>query len=130
MPDRQPWATDDWVATLRQAVAEEGTRRVAEQLDCSRTLVSQLVNARYSAPIEKWRRRVEATFDRDEVPCPVLGAIPPKRCARERSRGFSATSPLRVRLSQTCPTCRFNPDNMSDTDSVTDTPQTEDDTDD
>lgn len=112
MPDRQPWASDEWVKQLRQAVAEHGSQKVAEQLDCSRVLVSQLVNGRYASPVEKWKRRVEALFSQETVPCPILGDISSSRCARERSRGFSATSPVRVQLSQTCPACRFNPDNQ------------------
>lgn len=112
MPDRQDWASDEWVKQLRRAVEKHGTKKVAEQLDCSRPLVSQLVAGRYSSPIGKWKRRVEALYSIESVPCPVLGDISPSRCARERAHGFSATSPIRVKLSQTCPTCKFNPDNQ------------------
>mgnify|MGYP006435551199 CR=1 FL=1 len=109
------WHDADWVETLRLAVAKDGQRKVAEVLGCSRPLVSQLLNGTYNSPTDRWRRKVEAEYDRESVPCPILGEISADRCRTERSQGFRATNPIRVRLSQTCPTCRFNPDAHTDT---------------
>lgn len=106
----QDWHDAEWVRTLRAAVERDGQRAVARVLGCSRALVSQLLSGRYSSPTEKWKRRVEAEYDRDRVPCPILGEISAERCRSEREKGFRATNPLRVKLSQTCPTCPMNPD--------------------
>jgi len=110
MPDRQSWADARWVATLRHAVANRGRDEVCETLDCSPALLRQLLKGTYGSPIEKWRARVQAEFERESVECPVLGRISADRCRRERSKGFSASNPIRVELSQTCPTCEHNPD--------------------
>jgi len=76
MSDAQPeWHDAEWVQTLRLAVAKDGQREVARVLGCSRALVSQLLHGTYTSPTAKWRRKVEAEYDRDDVPCPVLGEI-------------------------------------------------------
>jgi len=110
MAEKQPWANEDWVETLHHAVATHGRAEVTDRLDCSQSLLTQLLKGVYSSPIEKWKRRVEAEFERDAVECPVLGEITADRCREERNKGFSASNPIRVKLSQTCPTCPHNPD--------------------
>ncbi len=110
MSEIQPWAREPWVETLRRAVRRFGLSEVAERLGCSTATVSLLRNGTYSSPIEKWRERVLAEFERDVVDCPVLGEITPEECRFHRTRSFGATNPTRVRLARTCPTCPNNPD--------------------
>ena len=106
----QPWASEEWVQVLRGAVEERGKEPVAEALGCSRATVHQLMTGRYTSPIEKWRTKVMAELARDRVQCPILGPIDMVECRKHRTRDFAATSPVRVKLFKTCPTCPNNPE--------------------
>lgn len=107
----QPWADEEWVQVLNDAIDQRGKGEVAEALGCSTALVHQLATARYSSPIDGWRQRVMAELARDRVQCPVLGVISTDECRSHRNRDFAATNPTRVELFRTCPTCPNNPEN-------------------
>jgi len=107
--DEQPWADEEWVQVLRDAVDETSKQAVADALECSRAMVHQLMTGRYSSPVEKWRTKVMAELARDRVQCPVLGPISTEKCRETRDRDFAATSPMRVELHRTCPSCPNNP---------------------
>ena len=107
---RQPWADDEWVQVLQEAIARRGTTEVARILECSTALVSQLAKGVYKSPIGRHRERVLLLLTRDTVTCPVLGAIDVDTCRFHRTREFAATNPTRVRLYRACQTCPNNPD--------------------
>ncbi len=99
-----------WIELLRRRVEETSYRQVAHELGYSTATIYQVLKGSYQGNLERIRRRVEAIYRVDEVPCPVLGLISTIRCAHERRRPFAATNPIRVRLFRTCPTCPYNPD--------------------
>lgn len=97
---------------LERAIAERndergigGAVKVASELGCTESLVSQLRAGTYSAP-QKWYRKIVEKYGNETVQCPVVGEpIPLDRCSRERERPYSTVNPTRRAFSQTCPAC-------------------------
>lgn len=109
-----PAYTSDYVLPiLEKAIAERndergvgGATRVADELGCSPSLISQLLSGTYPNPARKYRKIVEK-YGYETVLCPVIGdSISLERCGKERERTYSTVNPTRVAFSQTCPTCQ------------------------
>lgn len=106
-----PYNSDYVLPILERAIAERndergsgGAARVAEELGCTDSLISQLRTGNYPSPARKYLQIVEK-YGKETVNCPVIGEISLERCSRERDRSWSATNPTRLALSQTCPVC-------------------------
>lgn len=100
---------------LKQAISDRnderglgGAAKVAAELDCTPSLVSQLVAEKYRSP-DKWHHLIIEKYGAETVACRVLGEISLERCRRERERPYSMANPIRCELSRTCPTCGGNP---------------------
>lgn len=105
-----PYEGEEWLELLRAAVAEAGAMRpVAARLGCSVSSVSHLLSGSYRADPAHMARRIEETYGRRLVACPVLGPIPITECAAHRNAPFAATNPVRVRLWRACQSCPNNP---------------------
>ena len=90
---------------LREAVARDGQGAVARAIGYSVSAVNQALHGKYGGSLDRLLERVAEIYSNGEVDCPVMGRVPLRRCAQERRKAFGATSPQRVRLSATCPTC-------------------------
>jgi hypothetical protein len=108
-----PIYTADYVLPiLEKAIAARndergigGASKVAEELGCTESLISQLRSSKYSNPARKYAQIV-AKYGTETVLCPVIGdPISLDRCDRERERPYSTANPTRRAFSQTCPTC-------------------------
>jgi hypothetical protein len=96
---------------LEQAVADRhdergigGAAKVAAELGCTESLISQLRGGSYPSP-RRWYRLIVEKYGSETVICPVVGQISLERCGRETERPYSLVNPTRRAFSQTCPTC-------------------------
>ena len=96
---------NDPMTLLKQAVASDGQASVARQLGYSPSAVNQALKGTYGGSLDNLLQRVAETFGDGTVMCPVMGEIPLKRCALERRKPFSVTSPQRVKLYVACRRC-------------------------
>ncbi|MFH1028855.1 MAG: hypothetical protein V1791_12705 [Pseudomonadota bacterium] len=110
-----PYAPDYVLPILERAIAERndergtgGAARVAEELGCTDSLISQLRTGTYPSPARKYRQIVEK-YGQETVNCPVVGEMPLERCSRERERPWSSANPTRRAFSQACPACKVKP---------------------
>lgn len=100
---------------LHQAIVDRndergkgGNAKIAAELGCTPSLVSQLAAGTYPAPV-KWHQKIIEKYCTETVPCPVIGEISIQRCKDERDRPYSMANPTRGELSRTCPTCKVKP---------------------
>jgi len=93
---------------LRQAVASEGQAGVARRLGYSPSAVNQAIKGTYAGSLSNLLQRVSETYGDGTVHCPVMGEISLKRCALERRKPFSVSSPQRVKLYVACRRCLKN----------------------
>ena len=96
---------NDPMTLLRQAVDAHGQAGVARKLGYSPSAVNQVLRGTYRGGLDNFMRKVAETFGHGTVQCPVMGEISLKRCALERSKPFSTTSPQRVKLYVACRRC-------------------------
>jgi len=96
---------NDPMILLRQAVASEGQAAVARQLGYSPSAVNQALKGTYRGSLDNLLQRVAETYGNGTVDCPVMGEISLKRCALERRKPFSVSSPQRVKLYVACRRC-------------------------
>ena len=97
----------DNMALLRQAVASCGQAAVAKKLGYSPSAISQALKGTYGGSLDNLMHRVAEIFGHGTVQCPVMGEISLKRCAEERRKPFSVTSPQRVKLYVACRRCQL-----------------------
>jgi hypothetical protein len=87
-----------------------GAVKVAAELGCSSSLVSQLVSGDYpKSAARKWSVLIVEKYGQETVCCPVIGEISLERCRIERERPYSMANPTRGELSRTCPKCGGKP---------------------
>jgi hypothetical protein len=84
-----------------------GAAKVAAELGCTPSLISQLVSRSYpSSAARKWSHNIIEKYGKETLHCPVLGEISLERCRVERERPYSLANPIRGELSRCCPGCR------------------------
>jgi hypothetical protein len=97
--------TYDRLLLLTKAIREKGQAQVARELDYSDAAICQVVKGSYKGDSSRILQRVAEVYGAETAACPVLGSITLGRCAEERSRPFSAASPIRLRLWRACKSC-------------------------
>lgn len=103
--------TDTRLDLLRDAIAEHGSQaKVAKLLGYSSATVSQVLADSYGGQLDGFLTRVEETFGRSEIACPVLGTILLPECVEERRKPFTTANPHRVRMYHACRSCANNTD--------------------
>ena len=95
----------DSMVLLRKAVEESGQAAVARRLNYSPSAINQALKGTYGGSLDNLLQRVAETYGDGTVHCPVMGEIPLRRCAEERQKPFSATSPQRAKLYLACRDC-------------------------
>ena len=96
------------IILLRQAVATDGQAAVARQIGYSPSAVNQALKGTYGASLDNLLQKVAEVYGHGTVQCPVMGEITLKRCAFERRKPFSVSSPQRVKLYVACRRCMKN----------------------
>lgn len=98
-----------WIAALAAECAAHGQRRVARAIGYSASVVSEVLSETYRGDVGAVRRAVEGALMDGTVACPALGQdIGTHQCLMFQRQPLAATSPARVRLARTCPTCPHN----------------------
>lgn len=95
----------DWIGVLRQECQASTQARVARRIGYGASVVSQVLAGTYKGDLTAVRQAVEGALMSGRVDCPVLGDIGTDRCLRFQRQPLATTSPERVRLHRTCPTC-------------------------
>jgi DNA-binding transcriptional regulator YdaS (Cro superfamily) len=109
MPDTRHPAPGAWLEVLRERAEATGQRAVARLMGYSPSVVSQVLAGSYGGDLTAVRRAVEGAFMAGLVECPALGQeIGTQDCLRFQRMPLAASSPARVRLHRTCPTCPHN----------------------
>ncbi|MBW2672684.1 MAG: helix-turn-helix domain-containing protein [Deltaproteobacteria bacterium] len=97
----------DPMVLLLEAVDKKGQAAVARELGYSPSAVNQILKGTYGGRTDQIMRAVSDAYDTDTVMCPVMGEITVTRCAAERKKPFSASSPQRAQLWKACRECRI-----------------------
>jgi len=95
----------DRMSLLLRTIEEKGQAATARALGVSASALSQIRKGTYGADISWVLMKVSEIFGSETVNCPVMGEIPLRRCAAERRKPCTASSPQRVRLWRACQKC-------------------------
>ena len=103
------WGKDlpDWVLALANACAATSQNRVAQDLDRSASLVSNVLRRKYPGDMAAIEERVRGVFMATVISCPVLGDLPTDRCQvwRKRAERLEGHNTHRVRMYRACRKC-------------------------
>lgn len=94
-----------WLDVLAAQCAARSQATIARELKVSSSTINQVLKQTYKGRLDRIQSRVEGRYMNLVVECPVIGELPRDRCADFQRRKFAATSPFRVQLHHTCPTC-------------------------
>jgi hypothetical protein len=98
-----------WIIRLAQHCNGSSQKRVADLLDCSSSVVSQLLYATYRGNYEEWQLRCAELLDRSHVHCPLFDErITSGQCFDYRTGRRAREFSLRRRFEAICPTCPHN----------------------
>jgi len=106
------WGSDmpEWVKLLGRACDAASQRTVADRLGKSSGYVSRIINRCYPGSYDEAETLVRAAYGRDDVNCPLFGAIPLSSCVRNRRRKGPARNQAHHLYATTCPSCIHNTD--------------------
>lgn len=90
-----------WLEVLREQVALNGQRPVAEKLGVSNTVISQVVNEKYPGDMTRIQALVESVYMSKSVLCPVLGEIAWHSCQMHQ-KNTKTGNPTKLRLYRAC----------------------------
>lgn len=112
MTDRtqQPYMAEPWFRLLEQAVTDHprGIAGVADDLVASRAALSLILNGKYPAKTDRFARRVEDAYDRQD--CPHLGEpVTRPACRAHALRQAPTSSPREMRHWRACQQCPHKP---------------------
>jgi len=108
-----PYTAEYVLPLLERAIAERhnergegGATRVAEELGCNPSLITQLRNSTYpQSSTPKWYRKIVEKYGNETIRCPALGEIPLIRCTDERNKPAGAPSAAYTRQRRACRSC-------------------------
>lgn len=92
----------DWVMILAETVDLKGTRKTAERIGYSASVISRVINGKYDGNMERVAGIVRGAMLGETVMCPVSGEIARDVCLDNQKRGKPFTSSLRARLYRAC----------------------------
>ncbi|WP_330925272.1 hypothetical protein [Candidatus Sororendozoicomonas aggregata] len=103
MDNVQPYIKEEWHLELQRVCKKLSNRQVGKRLDCSASLVSQVLHGKYLASrIDAFRDKFRGAFMGYCVQCPVVGELARDKCLGFQQRDFCATNPTRVQLYHAC----------------------------
>lgn len=99
----------DWIETLAVACSAQGSSqsKVADQLECSGAMVSQVLRKTYPGNMTRFEERVRGVYMDGRLACPGLGEIAMQLCQdwREKAVRVVVGNPLRARMYRACNSC-------------------------
>jgi len=117
---RKAWgsALPDWVEVLAIECGRTSANRVADKLDRSSSVISQVLHRKYSADMRHIEERVRGVYLDGKLHCPAIGEMAVHACQdwRQKSRTFAAGNPMRTRMFRACRMC---PRNQTEADDAT-----------
>ena len=106
---RAAWGDDlpDWIEALARACVETSQAKVANRLDRTGGMISQLLNNKYPASTANIEERVRGLYLDGQVLCPSLGPLPVHLCQdwRAKAKDFQVGNPMRIRMFRACTRC-------------------------
>jgi len=105
-----PHPLPDWIERLATECAASTQRRVADRLNRSAGMISQVLRNKYPGDMVAFEEAVRGAFMDAMVACPALGLIPTDECQvwQRKSRRFVNTHPRRVLMFRACGNCPRN----------------------
>lgn len=107
---RAAWAgaAPDWILRLAEACDATSQNRVAQDLEVSAAMISNVLRNQYGAPTTTLERKVRGRLMDVTVACPVLGAIGIDACFGHQSnarnpKGLNAFNARLLRACRACP---------------------------
>lgn len=108
----EAWGDDmpDWIRALAEACEESSQNKVAAEMGCSASKISQVLRNRYPSGLKLMEEAVRGKFMREIVQCPALGELPTHECQawRKESGKLVGVNNLRVRMFKACNRCPLN----------------------
>lgn len=97
----------DWVEALAKACDDASQVKVARQIGCGASTISQVLGNKYPGSMANMEERVRGGLMSAVVTCPALGTLPTHECQewRRLSAHHLATNSLRVRMFRACNSC-------------------------
>jgi hypothetical protein len=109
---RAAWgdALPDWVEALALQCGRSSQNKVAERLDRSAAMISQILRAKYPGDLAGFEERFKGVFQAQALDCPALGLIPSNECQdwRVKGRVWAPGNPRRTRMYRACRACPRN----------------------
>ena len=106
---REHWgaALPDWVEVLAVECGRSSANKVADLLDRSPAVISQVLRNKYPARTDAIEERVRGVFLDAKVACPASGEMPLQLCQDWRAKAgeFVLGNPTRVRMFRACNAC-------------------------
>lgn len=103
------WGEDlpEWIETLALECIRTSQNKVAQRLDCSAAMISQVLRRKYPADLSRLEERVRGMFRGQTILCPALGEMPLNLCQdwRAKAGDFQIGNPLRTRMYRACHAC-------------------------
>jgi ribosome-binding protein aMBF1 (putative translation factor) len=97
-----PQKPSDWTDALREAVEENGMRRVAAKIGYSTAVVSTVLNGKYRGNIAHVEMAVRGALMSECVNCPVYGEHSKEKCRRYQAAPFSNRNPQSIAIYRAC----------------------------
>lgn len=109
---REAWkdGLPDWVEVLAVECGRSSANKVADRLDYSSAVISQVLGNKYGASTDRLEERVRGIFLDAKVACPATGEMPLQQCQdwRDKSGQFVLGNPQRVLMYRACNKCPRN----------------------
>jgi hypothetical protein len=106
---RAGWGDDmpDWVMALARACERSTQTKVAQALDRSPAVISNVLARTYAASMDRIEERVRGVYLNGKVICPEKGDLPLQECQdwREKAKRFQMGNPQRTLMFGVCRKC-------------------------
>jgi hypothetical protein len=106
---RAAWGPDvpDFVVALARKASEVGQKAAGGLVGYSGSTVSEVISNKYRGSIAPIEKMIRGALMGQTVDCPAVSiAIGVDRCRSQQKRPFSSSSPMAVRWSRACQTCK------------------------
>ena len=116
---RAAWGEDapSWVIHLAEACSASSQNKVAGRLGVSASLVSAVLANKYAGDMVRVADLCRGEFERQTVPCPILGEIKPIACRRWQSKAdrLRTGNNQNARMFRACRSCpKFRKETSND----------------
>lgn len=92
----------DWIDALREAVGQDGMRRVATAISYSPAVVSTVLNGKYRGNLSHVEMAVRGALMSECVHCPIYGELSKEKCRKYQAAPFSNRNPQSIAIYRAC----------------------------